>query len=171
MPTSREGAIWGTAGPVVGPGGTLWVSVGNGAASSGAYDGSDSVTELTPALQRVAYFAPSTWADDNANDLDLGSTQPALAAGDAVFIIGKRGTGYLLDAARPGGIGGQVAERGICDAFGAAAVNGPVVYEPCQVGRPGRRLGRPGGGKRSRCCGAGPPTPRAPRSSAAGRSG
>src|SRR5579863_2793273 len=97
-PTSREGAIWGTGGPVTGPDGNLWVSIGNGAADSGAYDGSDSVTELTPALQRVAYFAPASWADDNANDLDLGSTQPVLAAGGAVFVMGKRGTGYLLSS-------------------------------------------------------------------------
>jgi outer membrane protein assembly factor BamB len=135
VPTSREGAIWATSGPAVGRGGNLWISIGNGAAENGAaYDGSDSVTELTPALRRTAFFAPSTWADDNANDLDLGSTQPALAAGGAVLIVGKRGTGYLLAAAKPGGIGGQLAEQDICDAFGAAAVNGTVVYEPCQSG-------------------------------------
>lgn len=133
-PTSREGAIWGTGGPVTGPDGNLWVSAGNGAAESGAYDGSDSVTQLTPALQRVTYFAPATWAADNASDLDLGSTQPVLAAGGAVFVMGKRGTGYLLSAAVPGGIGGQLAEQDICDAKGAAAVSGATVYEPCQDG-------------------------------------
>jgi len=133
-PTSREGAVWGPGGPVTGPDGSLWVSVGNGAAASGAYDGSDSATELSPALQRVAYFAPASWADDNANDLDLGSTQPVLAAGNAVFVMGKRGTGYLLSGTSPGGIGGQLAEQGICDAEGAAAVSGATVYEPCQDG-------------------------------------
>jgi outer membrane protein assembly factor BamB len=133
-PTSREGAIWGTGGPVTGPDGNLWVSVGNGAAESGAFDGSDSVTELSPALQRVAYFAPSSWADDNAQDLDLGSTQPVLAAGNTVFVMGKRGTGYLLSATAPGGIGGQLAAQDICDAEGAAAVSGATVYEPCQDG-------------------------------------
>ena len=134
-PTSREGAIWGPGGPVVGPNGDLWVSVGNGAAESGAaYDGSDSVTELSPALQRLAYFAPSTWAADNAGDLDLGSTQPVLAASNSVLIVGKRGVGYLLNATKLGGIGGQLAQQSICDAKGAAAVSGPVVYEPCQAG-------------------------------------
>jgi outer membrane protein assembly factor BamB len=134
-PTSREGAIWGTSGPVVGPNGALWAAAGNGAAGAGdAYDGSDSVTELSPALQRVAYFAPSTWAADNASDLDLGSTQPARVSGGAVFVMGKRGVGYLLSSAKPGGIGGQLAQQGICKAFGAAAVSGTTVYEPCQSG-------------------------------------
>jgi polyvinyl alcohol dehydrogenase (cytochrome) len=134
-PTSREGAIWGTGGPVVGPNGDLWVAIGNGAAESGdPYDGSDSVTELSPNLQRVAFFAPSTWAADNATDLDLGSTQPVLAAGNTVFIMGKRGVGYLLSATHLGGIGGQLAEQSICDTKGAAAVSGSIVYEPCQDG-------------------------------------
>jgi outer membrane protein assembly factor BamB len=133
-PTSREGAIWATDGPVTGPDGNLWVSIGNGAAESGAYDGSDSVTELSPGLQRVAYFAPASWADDNAQDLDLGSTQPVLAAGNAVFVMGKRGTGYLLSGTNLGGVGGQLAEQDICDAEGGAAVDGATVYEPCQDG-------------------------------------
>lgn len=134
-PTSREGAIWGPSGPVTGANGNLWVSVGNGAAAKGApYDGSDSVTELSPGLQRVAFFAPTTWATDNANDQDLGSTEPVLAAGDSVFIMGKLGVGYLLDADKLNGIGGQLAEQSICHAFGAAAVSGSTVYEPCRDG-------------------------------------
>ena len=133
-PTTREGAIWAPGGPVVGPNGDLWISIGNGASESGAaYDGSDSVTELSLALQRLAYFAPSTWAADNAGDLDLGSTQPVLAADNSVFIVGKRGTGYLLSAAVPGGIGGQLAEQDICEAYGTAAVTGSTVYEPCRA--------------------------------------
>ena len=135
VPTSREGAIWATGGPVVDPDGDLWVSVGNGAAGAGdGYDGSDSVTKLSPALQPIAFFAPSTWADDNAHDLDLGSTQPVLAAGGTVFIMGKRGTGYLLSASAPGGVGGQLAQQDICQAFGTAAVTGSTVYEPCSDG-------------------------------------
>jgi outer membrane protein assembly factor BamB len=135
-PTSREGAVWGPGGPVVDQNGDLWISSGNGAAESSAdpYDGSDSVTELSPSLRRLAYFAPSTWATDNANDKDLGSTQPVIAAGDTVFIVGKGGVGYLLDGAKLGGIGGQVAEQAICGAFGTAAVSGSTVYEPCRTG-------------------------------------
>src|SRR5215469_6056049 len=135
-PTTREGAIWATGDVVVSPDGDLWISTGNGAAENpaGPYDGSDSVLRLTPDLVREDFFAPATWADDNANDRDLGSTQPALAAGDTAFIIGKRGVGYLLNESGLGGIGHQLAEQPICGAFGAAAVSGPVVYEPCSDG-------------------------------------
>jgi outer membrane protein assembly factor BamB len=134
-PTSREGAVWGIAGPVTGPSGDLWVSTGNGAAGQGQpYDGSDSVNRLTPNLARVNFFAPATWAQDNASDLDLGSTQPVIAAGNSTFIMGKRGVGYLLTTSSMGGIGGQRAQRAICAAFGAGAADGATVYEPCDGG-------------------------------------
>ena len=133
-PTTREGAVWGTAGPVTGPHGDLWIAIGNGAATRDAYDGSDSVTMLTPGLKRAGFFAPATWAGDNADDLDLGSTQPALAAGNSTLIVGKRGEAYLLDTTSLGGIGGERAEQVVCAAFGAAAVNGSTVYEPCRGG-------------------------------------
>jgi polyvinyl alcohol dehydrogenase (cytochrome) len=134
VPTAKGGAIWGTAGPVTGPGGTLYVSSGNGAATGGTFDGSDSVIALTPGLARTGIFAPATWAEDNANDFDLGSTQPALLPGGHLLSVGKRGTGYLLRTGHLGGVGGQIAEATVCRAFGAAAVSGTTVYEPCEHG-------------------------------------
>jgi polyvinyl alcohol dehydrogenase (cytochrome) len=134
VPTPREGAIWGTAGPVAGPDGTLYVSVGNGSEASTKFDGSDSVTALSPALRQVGIFAPSSWHDDNASDLDLGSTQPALLASGMLLALGKSGTAYLISAAHPGGVGGQVAQAKVCPAYGAAAVQGSTVYEPCEQG-------------------------------------
>ncbi len=133
MPTPREGAIWGTAGPVTGPDGTLYVSVGNGSVSSTKFDGTDSVTALSPTLKQVGIFAPSSWHDDNANDRDLGSAQPALAGG-MLLALGKSGTAYLISAAHLGGVGGQVAQAKVCPAYGAAAVQGSTVYEPCEQG-------------------------------------
>ncbi|HET9968367.1 MAG TPA: PQQ-binding-like beta-propeller repeat protein, partial [Streptosporangiaceae bacterium] len=38
VPTPREGAIWAPGGPVTGPDGTLYVSVGNGSESSTSFD-------------------------------------------------------------------------------------------------------------------------------------
>ena len=134
VPTAREGAVWGTAGPVIGPNGTLYVSVGNGSTSSTAFDGSDSVTALSPALRQVGIFAPSTWYTDSQHDLDLGSTQPALLASGMLLADGKSGTAYLVSAAHLGGVGGQVAQASVCPAYGGAAVRGTTVYEPCAQG-------------------------------------
>ena len=134
VPTPREGAIWGTAGPVTGTDGTLYVSVGNGSESSTSFDQSDSVTALSPDLKRTGVFAPSTWREDNDNDLDLGSTQPALLPGGLLLADGKRGTAYLLDATHLGGVGGQVVQAQVCPGYGAAAVQGSIAYEPCEQG-------------------------------------
>ncbi|MFI5083357.1 MAG: PQQ-binding-like beta-propeller repeat protein [Streptosporangiales bacterium] len=134
VPTSREGAVWGTAGPVIGPDGTLYVSVGNGSVTSTKFDGSDSVTALSPTLKQTGIFAPSSWYHDSQNDLDLGSTQPALLASGMLLADGKSGTAYLVSAAHLGGVGGQVAQADVCPAYGAAAVQGSTVYEPCERG-------------------------------------
>lgn len=134
VPTAREGAVWGTAGPVIGPDGTLYVSVGNGSVTSTSFDGSDSVTALSPTLHRTGIFAPSTWYTDSQHDLDLGSTQPALLASGMLLALGKSGTAYLVRAAHLGGVGGQLAQASVCPAYGAAAVQGSTVYEPCEQG-------------------------------------
>ncbi|HTZ43590.1 MAG TPA: PQQ-binding-like beta-propeller repeat protein [Jatrophihabitans sp.] len=133
VPTSREGGIWGTPGVVENPGGGLLAAVGNGAtAGTGTYDYSDSVLKI--ATQRIVdSFSPSTWRTDNANDLDLGSQGPQIV-GNYVFIAGKSGTGYVLDRAKLGGIGGQVSSMSLCKSFGGAATVGNEVFVPCTDG-------------------------------------
>ena len=134
VPTAREGAIWGTSGPVTGPGGSMYVSVGNGSVTSTTFDGSDAVTALSPDLKRTGIFAPSSWYQDSQNDLDLGSTQPALLPDGTLLADGESGTAYLVDSAHLGGVGGQLAQAAVCEAYGAAAVQGSIVYEPCAQG-------------------------------------
>ena len=134
VPTAREGGIWAPGGPVTGPDGTLYVSVGNGASTRPPFDDSDSVTALSPGLHRTGLFAPTTWQDDNANDLDLGSMSPALLTSGMILSVGKRGTGYLLRASNLGGVNGQVDQAPVCTAFGGAAVNGTIAYVPCEGG-------------------------------------
>jgi outer membrane protein assembly factor BamB len=134
VPTAREGGIWAPGGPVTGPDGTLYVGVGNGASTGPPFDHSDSVTALSPGLRRTGFFAPTTWPDDNANDLDLGSMSPALLSDGMILAVGKRGTGYLLRASDLGGVGGEVDQAPVCPAFGGAAVNGTVAYVPCEGG-------------------------------------
>jgi outer membrane protein assembly factor BamB len=134
VPTSREGAIWGTAGPVIGASGTLFVSTGNGSNASTTFDGSDAVTALSPSLQQTGIFAPVTWKQDSEGDQDLGSAQPAYLSDGRLLALGKSSIAYLLDASRLGGVGGQLASASVCDAYGATAVTGTTVYEPCADG-------------------------------------
>ena len=138
-PGESQGAIWmGGAAPVVDANGNVWVEAGNGSvySSSHAYDDSDSVLELSPSLTLLQYFAPSSWAANNARDLDL-STAPALLADGQVVAAGKSRTVYLLNGSSLGGIGGQEsAAGGVCgdDIDGGVAVVGTTVYLPCVRG-------------------------------------
>jgi hypothetical protein len=134
VPTAREAGMWAAGGPVVGPDGTIYVSAGNGAATAPPFDGSDSVTALTPALRRIGIFAPATWAADNAGDRDLGSTAPGLLGSGLILADGKSGTGYLLNAHHLTGVGSQVTQAPVCAAFGGMATRGSVVYVPCISG-------------------------------------
>ena len=55
-----QGAVWmGGAAPTVDPQGNVWVTAGNGSVTSTghAYDDSDSVLELSPAMTLEQYFA------------------------------------------------------------------------------------------------------------------
>ncbi len=149
-----QGAIWmGGGAPAVDGSGNIWVSVGNGSVTSSAhsYDNSDSVLELSSSLRLLQFFAPTTWASDNQQDLDL-SMEPVLLSNGQVIIAGKSHIAYLLDGARLGGIGGQLALRGsVCsdDTDGGGASMGTTAYLPClngivavqaQASPPGLRL-------------------------------
>jgi len=145
-PKDRQGAVWmGGAAPEVGARGSIWVATGNSAATTGAYDGSDSVVELRPTLHRVGVFAPAGWAADNAGDRDLGSSAPALLADGEVLQVGKSSTAYLLGGSHLGGVGGQRASRAVCDgtvADGGDAVRGHTVYVACRAGVEALVVGR-----------------------------
>jgi hypothetical protein len=131
IPTPRQGGVWGPAGGTVYHGNILY-EVGNGSSTS-KFDGSDSVIELSPTLSRVDFFAPATWADDNATDLSLGSSNPTLV-GPWVWVGTKRPTGFVLRAGKLGGIGGEVSKADGCPSFGGTSVRNGVVYLPCTDG-------------------------------------
>jgi outer membrane protein assembly factor BamB len=134
VPTAREGGIWATTGPVIDAGGNLYVSVGNGAATGGTWDHTDSVLRLSPQLQLEDSFAPDSWASDNAGDLDLGSMGPVLLPGGLIYTDGKSSNGYLLRASNLGGVGGQLQSLSVCSAYGGAAVSGQSFFIPCTSG-------------------------------------
>ena len=132
VPTTREGGIWTPPGATV-LGGHLLVSVGNGESVGGSYDYSDSVLELA-GTRLVDSFSPSSWATDNAADLDLGSQGPAMVGNRWIFIAGKSGTGYVLRVGALGGIGGEHSQAEVCPSYGGTAVAGDTVYVPCADG-------------------------------------
>ena len=134
VPTGREAGIWAPGGPAVAADGTVFVAVGNGESTSGAYDISDSVTRLTGRMARVDYFAPASWASDNARDLDLGSMTPALIGNGYVLQVGKSGTAYTAQAGFMRGIGHPVSSASVCPSYGVAAVTGSSAYLPCTSG-------------------------------------
>lgn len=134
VPTENQGAIWSPGGPVQDSSGAIVVATGNGA-STGAYDYGNSVIKLSPTLAVTDNFAPTDWAADNAADRDVGSTSPQLLASDLIFQVGKTKEGFLLDANRLGGIGGQIYHAPVCFVIsGGNAGSGTDVYVPCSDG-------------------------------------
>jgi outer membrane protein assembly factor BamB len=134
-----QGAIWmGGAAPVIDAGGDIWVSAGNGSVYSASqpYDDSDSALELSSSLALMQYFAPSTWPQNNARDLDM-STAPALLSDGQVVLAGKSRIAYLLNGSHLGGIGGQEGSlASVCneDVDGGMAYVGTTIYLPCLSG-------------------------------------
>ena len=134
--TAREAGLWQPSGPAVDRAGIAYVVAGNGSATGGAYDGSDSVNAVDPATGRLlSRFAPAGWAAENAQDLDLGSSGAALV-GDKIWVQGKTSTGYLLRRGALGGIGHPLQTlNGACATqFGGPAVHNNVVFAPCTDG-------------------------------------
>ncbi len=138
-PGQTQGAVWmGGAAPAVDGTGHIWVTTGNGSVHSASqpYDNSDSVLDLTSGLRLAQFFAPRSWADDNANDLDM-STGPALLPGGQVLFAGKSRIVYLLNRSHLGGIGAPHAQLGSAcgqDIDGGSAVSGTTVFLPCFSG-------------------------------------
>jgi outer membrane protein assembly factor BamB len=132
--TTREAGIWTPPGPSY-DGRNIYVAVGNGESTGGAWDGSDSVLKFTRGLKRVDYFAPKNWASENAGDVDLGSQGPTIY-GKWIFQAGKSGTMYVLRRSHLGHIGGQVSTSSspACRSFGGTAVAYGTIFVPCDDG-------------------------------------
>jgi outer membrane protein assembly factor BamB len=143
---NSQGAIWmGGGAPSVDSQGHVWVSTGNGSVSSPSdpYDDSDGVLELTSTMRLMQYFAPTTWASDNSQDLDM-SMEPVLLKDGRVVIAGKSRIIFLLNGHHLGGISqGETNTTSNCsnDIDGGGAVLGRTVYLPCIAGTIAIRIG------------------------------
>ncbi|HWD96149.1 MAG TPA: PQQ-binding-like beta-propeller repeat protein [Acidimicrobiales bacterium] len=134
-----QGAVWmGGAAPVIDAHGDVWVGTGNGSVHTNAqpYDDGDAALDLTPTMHLKQFFAPATWAQDNASDFDM-STAPTLLSSGQVVLAGKSPRVYLLNGAHLGGIGHpERIVTGLCsnDIDGGSAIVGSTVFLPCVDG-------------------------------------
>lgn len=117
---SQRAGIWARAGVVVDPdtslGGRVYASTGNGPFVRKQYDYGDSILALSPdGSTLMDHFTPSDATMLAQNDLDLGSTAPAMlppiAASTTPLLAVQAGKGrelYLLNRAHIGRIDGEV---------------------------------------------------------------
>ena len=134
--SSSEGGIWTAPGLSVASDGTLYASIGNGAATGRTWDGSDSVVRLSAGLRRLSYFVPAGWAAENAGDVDLGSSGPMLLPGNRALISGKGGDVYLLTTASARAMRTPLAHWKGCAAYGGDAFDPRInaAFLPCENG-------------------------------------
>jgi hypothetical protein len=127
---ASDSAIWARSGAVVVPkSGDLLVATGN-APFDGRHNWGDSVLLLTPnASGLVRSWTPRNYAQLEANDVDLGSTAPALLSRTLAAQAGKDGIIRLLRlprlGGRLGGTGGElqrISAPGPTDVFTTMAV-------------------------------------------------
>jgi outer membrane protein assembly factor BamB len=110
---ASDSAIWARSGAVVEPGsGRLLVATGNGP-FNGHTNWGDSVLELTPDATGLLHnWTPKDQVALNRNDLDLGSTAPALLPGTSLAVQGgKSGKLELLDLRRLNGTSGKAGPK------------------------------------------------------------
>ncbi|MCU1623035.1 MAG: hypothetical protein JWL79_1880 [Frankiales bacterium] len=136
--TQGEAGMWQASGPAVDARGFAYVVTGNGRATSGAWDGGNSVQVVNAFTAKLHdYFAESSWAQGNADDTDLGSSGALVfGGGTRIWIQGKTNVGYVLDAAHLGGIGHplQTVTDACARQFGGPASLGSFLVLPCTDG-------------------------------------
>jgi outer membrane protein assembly factor BamB len=131
---TRGGGIWAPGGlSVVGP--DLFFATGNTFGAGNWSDG-EAVLRVGAGLQRSEdkkdYFAPSDWKTLDAQDADLGGSNPLAlnvpsAGGDQALMLalGKDRKAYLLDRNNLRGVGGQLAAETVSD---QRIITSPAAY-------------------------------------------
>ncbi len=112
--SASDSAIFGRAGSVIEPNGDILVATGN-APFNGTTNWGDSVLELSPSLHLLHNYTPVNQAYLNNNDVDLGSTSPALLGNTSgpplAVMAGKDGLVKLLDLDKLDGTAGPAGPR------------------------------------------------------------
>jgi len=108
--SSTRSAIWGRAGALIDPStGNIFVATGNGP-YDGSTDWGDSVIELNPgATEILGNYTPADNATLDDEDLDLGSTSPALLGGG---ILAQGGKDQMIRLLSTSAMAGTTAHTG-----------------------------------------------------------
>ena len=133
-----QAGIWARIPATVDPGGNLLVATADGYWDGRTYWG-DSVLELSPTLDPLQSYTPEDQAMLSDDDLDLGSTAPAILTPQLVLQGGKDGLLRLLDLDKLNGrthaaapiLGGAISTL-------SAPGGGEVLTQPAVWNRPGR---------------------------------
>ena len=105
----------------------------------------NSVLRLTPDLKDITeaqtadFFATKSWKEDDKQGFDLGSSGPVLfgmpaatpgaTAANMILALGKNGNAYLLDAAKLGGVGGELSTVAISEgSLAGGMIQSSAVY-------------------------------------------
>lgn len=131
---ARGGGIWAPGG-ISTDGKSLFAATGNTIGTEVWNDG-EAVLRLAPDLHRSDekrdFFAPPDWRTLDANDKDLGGTNPLpidIPSGNGnqalILALGKDGKAYLLDRNNLGGIGGALTVETVSK---GEIVTAPAVY-------------------------------------------
>ena len=127
------GGIWAPGG-LASDGVSVFAATGNTMERAGAMNTTPStwshgnaVLRLGPDLKEIAegqtldFFATMSWKDHDMEGWDLGSSSPVLFSvpggtpADLVLAMGKSGDAYLLDAAKLGGMGGELSTLSVTE--------------------------------------------------------
>jgi outer membrane protein assembly factor BamB len=124
------GGIWAPGG-IVSDGQSLFVATGN-TLNASQWQGGEAVirfrANLKPPASNADYFAPSDWPTLDADDADLGGTNPVafnLGTAHLMLALGKDAKAYLLDRDNLGGIGGALA---VAEVSKHPIITAPAVY-------------------------------------------
>ncbi|HET8935223.1 MAG TPA: hypothetical protein VFN67_17365 [Polyangiales bacterium] len=141
------GGIWAPGG-LASDGMSVFAATGNTMEKPGAMNTSpamwghgNAVLRLAPDLkeitegQTIDFFATKSWKEDDKAGWDLGSSSPVLFSmpgatpANLVLAMGKNGHAFLLDAAKLGGIGGELSTVAVSDGgIAGGMIGAPAVY-------------------------------------------
>ncbi|MFZ3201776.1 MAG: malectin domain-containing carbohydrate-binding protein [Candidatus Acidiferrales bacterium] len=136
-PTGHQDSLWESGqGPAVDSSGNIYFGTSNGT-WDGVSNFSESFIKLNPNLTLADWFTAANHATLDGGDLDLDTSGPLLIPGSTrLFMVGKSGTGYVINSANLGHLGDASAVQTV--ALGPAlhgsavyfnsAANGPEVY-------------------------------------------